>query len=414
MTALSVFLGLVTAIWIVQGLCLFDYQPPAGALLLAGFAQFTLPACLGIAPGAASLFTAGLCLAMAPFMAFSYGPASLLFAASGAWGRWRQGQARPLRAAGTGAALGIAVMAVWLAVYADWRGYLVFHFLHAIVDFGPYLGFGAAAPVAVLWQPLHRATLVQAMGETMVVAASCAAAAPRPGKGARRTFLAIPWVLAVAGILETNPRGSPIFQNGGFLIVAAGFAALAFARMPRVAGMDLAAPRRIAWSGAACALVAGAEAVARQATTTPHGYHRSELATLAPASLAMSEAPWARRIRQVTTAQERILAVPFWPDMYPLAGRLPMKGYVIYLPWDADYARHPWFGVQHDLCADIRRDPPPVIYDNGWVVWNLYDPARYMACLQPILATRYTPMPGAPFFYVRTDRMALLTGDLPP
>jgi hypothetical protein len=83
-----------------------------------------------------------------------------------------------------------------------------------------------------------------------------------------------------------------------------------------------------------------------------------------------------------------------------------MPGYVLYLPWDADYAASPWFGVQHDLCADLRRRPPPVIYDNNWMVWSRYDPRVYMACLTAVLHELYVPAPDVANFYIRKDRVA--------
>ena len=166
------------------------------------------------------------------------------------------------------------------------------------------------------------------------------------------------------------------------------------------------AATRAAWIAAMLVGIAGAEAAARHASSSPHGYFRKQLKDLPPATLAQSDAPWARQVRLAADPGEPMLAVPFEPSLFLLAGRPPMNRYVYYLPWDADYTRHPWLGIQHDLCADVERNPPPVIYDNGWIVWDKYDPAKYMACLTPILARQYRPMPDAPHFFVRADRAA--------
>jgi hypothetical protein len=218
----------------------------------------------------------------------------------------------------------------------------------------------------------------------------------------------LPVLPGLAGLILTNPRGSPIFQNGAYMITTFGFAALALAQLPRRANFGVRTGARIGWLAAMTVLIIGSEAIARRATTSLGNFTRKQMHHVPLASLAQSNDPWARSIRQVTAPDERILALPYWPDLYPLAGRLPMEHYGFYLPWDADYARHPVLGVTHDICADLPRDLPPVIYYNGWTVWGKYDPAKYMACLLPILADKYRPMPGAPYFYVRADRMARL------
>ena len=115
-------------------------------------------------------------------------------------------------------------------------------------------------------------------------------------------------------------------------------------------------------------------------------------------------------LRRATAPDERILALPFDPMLYFQAGRQPMRGYYLYLPWDADYARRPWFGVTHDLCVDLQKDPPPVVFYNGWVVWDQYDPRVYMKCVLDVIAKLYVPAPGAPDFFVRRDRLKVWQG----
>lgn len=123
-------------------------------------------------------------------------------------------------------------------------------------------------------------------------------------------------------------------------------------------------------------------------------------------ALGEHDDPVALAARRAAHPGEPILALPFDLETYFAIGRPPMRGYVIYLPWDADYARHPWHGYTHDICVDMRRNPPPVVFDNNWVVWNRYDPRRYMACVTDILRDLYTPAPGVANFYVRKDRLA--------
>jgi hypothetical protein len=115
-------------------------------------------------------------------------------------------------------------------------------------------------------------------------------------------------------------------------------------------------------------------------------------------------------LRRATKPDERFLALPFDPDLYFEAGRLPMRGYYDYLPWNADYAKSPWFGQTNDLCVDLQRDPPPVLFYNGWVVWDRYDPRNYMPCVLGVIAKLYVPAPATPDFFVRRDRVGAWLG----
>jgi hypothetical protein len=144
----------------------------------------------------------------------------------------------------------------------------------------------------------------------------------------------------------------------------------------------------------------------RAALSTPHGYTRAEITALPALNLVQSEAPWARRLRQIVAPSEQILALPFRPNIYIEAGRLPMPGFDHYFPWDTDYARHPWLGHGRDICAAIRATPPPVIYDTDWVVWNRYAPKDYMPCVDALRAELYEKMLAEPPLYVRRDRVA--------
>ena len=402
MLAPAIFLGLIATIWVVQTLNMVDYQPEAGAMLLIGFALLTFPAWLDVEIGAASLFIAGFCLALTCFVALSYGPAAVLFAGSGAWALIQNRRGAALKFFTAGGCGAVILMLIWLARYADLRGYLALHFVENLVDFRPYQTIDKTNALTILWHRVQAFTLVETMGTAACLIALAVTVA------CIRNKHWMPLLLGIAGLILTNPRGNPIFQNAAYMITAFGFMALALTQLPRRAGFGARTGARIGWVAAMAVMIIGAEATARRATTSIGNYTRKQMHHVPFASLAQSDDPWAQHIRQVTAPNERVLALPYWPDLYPLAGRLPMERYVYYLPWDADYAKHPALGVTHDICIDLPRDPPPVIYYNGWTVWGKYDPAKYMACLLPILAEKYRPMPGAPYFFVRTDRMARL------
>lgn len=82
-----------------------------------------------------------------------------------------------------------------------------------------------------------------------------------------------------------------------------------------------------------------------------------------------------------------------------------MKKYHEYLPWEADYARHPWFGYERDLCVDLPANLPPVIYFDDYRVWGRWSAADYMPCVLKILARDYQRDPVEKSVYIRRDRL---------
>ncbi len=425
--AVALLCATLSSVWLVQGLSLLDYQPLAGMLMLLVLAQCAAPAWLGrpVSPAAAAF--AGASAVCVCFLSYGYGPSALLLVLSGLLPLLVTGQRAAVAASCAGAFAVLSAMLLWLFRFADLRGYLVFHFILGQFYFAPYLRM--APWNATFWSPLAALLPNTALPDAIQTAAAAAAifgililgfhALRQVGPRA-----VAPLLLAAGAVIMTNPRGSHQFQDGTFVILALGLLALA---VP-----TLQAPRRlgpavggILPAALAVLIAAAVEVTARHAPATPHNLAPAELLRAARWKAWHPDTPAAQPARvtvpggtvqdlpRVTAAIQRavrpdetFLALPFALDLYFLFDRLPMRGYVLYLPWDADYARSPWWGVQHDLCADLRRRPPPVIYDNNWIVWNRYDPRIYMACVAGVLHDLYMPAPGAADFYVRKDRVA--------
>jgi hypothetical protein len=156
----------------------------------------------------------------------------------------------------------------------------------------------------------------------------------------------------------------------------------------------------------------GAEHVARAAISSPHALTYKQVKHAPQVPLVQSNEGWAIRLRRAVAPNEHVLAIPFYPSFYIEGGRLPISGFSNYFPWDADYARHPWLGKGRDLCAALRRDPPPVIWDDDWDLGGLYNPRIYMSCVYDILAEKYRKAGTDRAIYVRRDRTA--AWDAPP
>lgn len=393
--AATLYFGLTATVWLPQALYMVNYHPIAGWLLLIGLAWFVVPAWLGShVSGPAALFS-GACFALTACVAYSLVPSVLLLGLSGMLSA--RGRALPFIAGGAAGALGVLA---WLLRFGDLTGLAAFHFAANQFFYAKYIGFGPGN--------FFRSLVPSARPEAIVhdVALLCCAWAflvlVAVGKFSRGRLLSV--VMGFAGVLLLDARGLTGFQDGTFLVASIGLAAMATGSLPLVA---------TAWrSGAAlgCALgalafCAGAEFVVRtEAVSSPGGLTHRQFRAMAPADLGLQYGPMFEKVRALVRRDERILALVYDPGFYLAAGRLPMDKYYEYLPWDADYAKAPWFGRGHDLCADLQKLPPPLVYFDNWTVWGRYRPSDYMPCVLNILARDYVRQTDFPTLYVRKDR----------
>jgi hypothetical protein len=404
--AAALYFGLLGAVWILQALYMDNYYSIAGALVVMGVALFVAPAWIA-REGRAGAFAAGVCFALAAFAGYSYAPAVAVLAASGLIplaARWRGGGARVALALVGGGAAGCAVVLGWLAVFGDAVGYVVFHIVGNQVYYARYLWFAWANFVHSFYPPVGRATLVHLTGVVCFGAAFLVflAAVLRPSRAGIVAGCAV--IVGFVGIALLNARGAAIFQDATFLMAAIGAVALAlpygFSRLGLTQG--------VAWhwagSGAAGLIILAAELTGRQAVATPSGYDRAQIVGVAPYHYGEAHNAMLDEIRRVVRPDERLLVLVYDPTVALSAGRLPMRKYHEYLPWEADYAKSPWFGRDRELCSDIRRDPPPLIYFDDWKVWGAYAPENFVPCLFPILASMYQREAQFPVLYVRNDR----------
>jgi hypothetical protein len=406
LSALALFVGLCSSLWGVQALCMLTYQPMAGMLLAIGAAQFTLCAWCDGCPYRAGLFGAGAALALVPFDAYSYAPSAALLAASGALGgagRWGRREWVPLAAGAAGVLL---LAGGWMVAHCDLAGYAAYHVIFNQLYYARYVGFGPATFFASFVPDAAPQFIAHTMALSVALLGWLALALQTRGatRGPRRAAML---VCGLAGLALSNPRGSSGFQDGAFVILGFAFAALGWSRLIRGLEWPACGCKRGGATAAFTLAIVVAELSGRAALSSPHGDTRAALVAEQPVRLVRSDGDDMRRLRQAVAPGEPILALPFQPDIYLSAGRLPMTGFAYYFPWDADYARHPWLGRGRDICAALRRAPPPVIYDNDWKVVGRFAPRDYMPCVGDVLARSYwrAPPPNASF-YVRNDRVA--------
>ncbi|MFT9366252.1 MULTISPECIES: hypothetical protein [Gluconobacter] len=387
--AIGMWLAAMGAQWSVQAFNMDSYWTVGGDLLGGVIALVILPLLLGADIGRWQARCGGACLALLPLTAYSFAPTAVLLALSVLIGRRPgSGSATPNLLAGAGGVL--AVCLVWMVFYGDLGGMIAYHFVANQFYYAPYIDVGLRALAQSLIPSLRPDALVQSLaticfygGSVLLLVAS-------------RQRLAV--LLLLGAILMTQVRGALGFQDGTFAIGALTLCVLMLMRMTQ--------PREIVAilvAGLFCTLsVLGL----RQATSSPYDMSRAQQrqAGFHPIH-ENADVGFVKVIQKYSEPQERILVIPYNPDVYIYAGRLSMKKYHEYLPWEADYARHPWFGYERDLCVDLPANLPPVIYFDDYRVWGRWSAADYMPCVLKILARDYQRDPVEKSVYIRRDRL---------
>jgi hypothetical protein len=381
----SLFAGLLATVWLLQGLFMLSYYPVAGALAGIALAAFAAGAWSGAEVPAGLSFAAGAALALLVGSAYSYAPSAVLIAAGGGWAALREGQWRALRALAAGAVAGGLLVLLHLLWFGDLRGYLAFHVAESQVDYARYIGFSLRVFGRSLIPSLRPDDIVQSLAVVCTAASFAGFLALDVAQPAGRRRHAGGIALGVLGVLLLNARGMSIFQDGSFVIAAIVLLAIAVARL-------LA---RLRWQaeilGSACValLIVAFHAAARPALYTPFGFDRAKMAGFPRWPLpSPADAPVFARVRALVGPGERILALTYQPSFYLHAGRDPMDGFYTYFPWDADYAKSPWFGMQRDLCTTLTAVPPPLIVFDQSPLWG-HKPEDYMPCLFAALQRNY-------------------------
>jgi hypothetical protein len=332
--------------------------------------------------------------------AYSFGPAVVLTGVAGVWSCVHARNTRPIKGFLAGAAVAFLLMLAWLLRFADIGGYLAFHFAENQFVFAPYANVSWHSFLQSLLPSMEPGHVVHTLALVCCGTGFCCLMVVNR---LRREHEAGPIMVCLIGVVTLCARGT-LFQDGCFLV-----ASLAVFSVALPVAWSLLWPCSRIWSPViGCGIIAASIAVVEfglrdYAVNSPFGQTRERAILATPSNLGKSDIDIFIRIRDLTSPEDRILAVPFAPDVYMAAHRLPMDGYHYYMPWDADYAKAPWFGRTRDLCADIGKAPPKLIYFDDVPVWGHWPMDVYAHCFIQYLNAHYTRQIDFPKLYVRSS-----------
>ena len=404
----ALYFGLLAAVWLLQALYMVNYHMLAGLLGGAALALLVAPVWVGAKIDTWRAISGGVCLTLMAATAYSFGPAACLLGISTIWAGIRSSNRTLCWNVAAGVVAGILGVIFWLAIFGDIKGYFVFHFLFNQFVFSHYLPLNLQYFLASLIPSIQPASVVHCLALVSWAVACTALLVLDTLRAPGTVRMAGPIILGFAGLLALCARGGTSFQEGSFDVCAIVIVSLAVPSVLAKLGDCQGISSHPSWSLACTCLIgasiAFAEVSMRRALDSPWNITRAQMVTEPRFELGQSDAPIDVRIRALTKAGDRILAMPFEPDIYLASGRMPMDGYNYYLPADADYGRAPWLGVKHDLCADWAKRPPKLVYFNNWVVWDKYAMADYAPCVLQILSSKYQRQTDFPELYLRRDQ----------
>ena len=403
--ATTLFLAPLASVWSVQGLSLVSYHTIGGCCAVVGLASFGLPAVTGFPVGRIHAAVAGACGLLCCATAYSLVPSVLLLAAGPMLAM--SSDRRRLRSCAAAWGVGFLAagvpMLAWLLIHGDLVGYVVFHFLSMQANYAPYAPLTLAGLFLSLIPSTAPAALVHALALAAAVAGVLAAVGVLAGRGVTIARLA-GMVALVVGVVLLDARGLVLFQDGTFVMAAIALAALPLGTLLGMVETDTGSAFGLTiLVGGLLGLV---EHTARQATNTPWGMTRAEVLAFPGYDMDVDDqTPVLRTLRAALRPGERMMALVYSPTIFLNAGVLPVRGFHEYLPWEADYARHPIAGRSRDLCVTLAADPPPVIWYDAWVVEGRWPPPSFIPCLTRVLAERYVPDASNGQLFIRTDRV---------
>lgn len=403
--AATLFLAPLASVWTVQGLSMVSYHTIGGCFAVIGLASFGLPAVTGFPVGRNRAAVAGACGVLCCATAYSLAPSVLLLVAGPLLAM--SPDRRALRSCASAWAVGFVAAGVpllaWLLIYGDLVGYVVFHFLTLQANYARYAPATLAGLLASLVPSTAPVAVVHALALAATVAGTLSAVVVMCGCRITVTRLA-GLALLVAGVILLDARGLVLFQDGTFVM-----AAIALAALPL--GALLGAIETEVGPAFGLAIVVGGllglvEHTTRQADNTPWGMTRTQVLAFSGHNLNVDrQSPVFRTLRAALQPGERMMSLVYSPTIFLNAGVLPVRRFHEYLPWEADYARHPIAGRSRDLCVTLAADPPPVIWYDAWVVGGQWSPTSFIPCITRVLAEHYVPDPLNDQLFIRTDRV---------
>ncbi|CAI3938706.1 unnamed protein product [Commensalibacter communis] len=380
----------MSSVWTVQGLYLDSYWTVGGALTVIGLATVIFPMLCKSPILTIHAFIGGAAIGLLPATAYSFSFVPLTFFIVVAYiSICKHHEYRKIFLFSLlGCCFANLLVMMWLLIYGDLKGLIVYHFVLNQFYYINYVSVGLKTLIDSFIPSFCNDHLISNLVVYTFILGSiilfCISAYKMSA------------LIIILGVLTLQLRGSVGFQNGAFLIASFGLFILSFVRKTENK------PILSIFSSVLIMLIMVVHG--KYATSSPFGETMDKRKNITWKLFGERlDLGFTSEIQKYTKADERILVIPYNPDVYIYANRLPIKKYHAYLPWEADYAQHSWNGYERDICKDLPLKKPPVIYFDNYIVWGQFPAEKYMPCVLDFMKVEYTRLPNNSYVYVRND-----------
>lgn len=400
------YLFMLSSIWILHKLNVVHYSGIGGFLLVVPAMQLILPLFLGVSPRKNGAFFSGVAMAVLWFLGYCYWPSAVFFVL--AFFILLHLNKSNLNLKGIVVSFWIGVLSafllilLWMVLYADPKGFIIYHIYFNQAVYAKFIKFNPLSDLLKFFKIsfedyalIHTATLIGFF--------SCFIFFVVKSYNKKFFYFAAVFLFFLA-IVSVNPRGGFDFHDSPFEILAISL----FSLMCGVYVQENMERRHVSKKHVVkCFLlflipVVVFECISSNAVLASYNrLSRDELQKKSPTLLKESDKSLYKFVRSFVAKDEHVQALVFEPSFYIYSNRRPASGQYYYLPWQAEYNKHPVPGYCIDICQDIKNNQPPLVFFDHWTVWGSYSLDTYEPCVKRILDSSYLPLNQTSTLYVR-------------
>ncbi|MHB8809409.1 MAG: hypothetical protein ACYC9M_05285 [Desulfobulbaceae bacterium] len=406
--SVGAYLFLLSSVWIVQGMHMILYQQIGGFLFAIAFLHLFVPLFFDIKPNKYGVMASGCAVVVSCFSAYAFGPSAVLLIAASMIllfaaverGEWKT----VLYPFVIGMLLGLALILFWMFLFADLKGFYIYHFYFNQQIYTQYIRFSPKSVLNIFSFSFAQQKLVHTFALSLFGVWGFYFIVSAIKKSSTKFILArvLAFILIILSVAYMNPRGETGFQDNAFIIVN-------FALFVLVGGLVL--QRQInkdSFAEVLCTLFFILLAVlligqgSKDVLSNPHQIKRNEWKDHL-VFMKTEEGGIYEFVRSLTKKEGDLLCLVFNPIHYIKADRLPASGHYYYLPWQAAYNRKPLAGYKIDICKDMQSQAPAVIVFDNWKVRGFIPLEKYASCILSIIKNNYVRLQPDSQLFVRKD-----------
>jgi hypothetical protein len=388
--ATSLFVALLSSFWLVQSLNFLYYHSMGGLLFITPLMHMALPALIHNRVSPLGAMVSGAFVVILCFTSYSFGLAAVFLFVSSlvALIKSEYPRKKTLLYFVIGVISLTVLLCLWLLKYGDLIGYYAYHFYFNMNMWSEWTSFSLLKVFRNFMISTDPSKTVQSFSIILWTGSLILFVLSFIRRKSKSTiYKAASLVLLLFSVLLLNLRGGYTFHNASFVI---GSIALFSAMLVFFYRNFFSTKMYYVLTVASFLLVfVFAEWVSTISKSAIHGVYKADYENYQIAFKPSSEEPFVF-IRDITGEDEKVLSMVFQLAVYLKADRLPASGQIFYLPIQADYMKKPVKGYVIDICEDMRKNEPKVIWFDNWKVGDQVYMKDYEPCVTQIMDQNYT------------------------